>query len=156
MKRIECVVKGGIATLGTIITYMTDAFTPLILIMVIFMGIDYITGMLSAALSDGFSSKEARKGTIKKLTYFFVVAIAFGFDFVIFETTKTIGLNFQWKAIFGMLSICWLISTDGISILENLVEIGLPIPKFLLNGLKLFKEKVEELGEGEGTLYEHK
>ncbi len=146
--------KGGVATLGTIITYMTNAFSPLMVILILFAMVDYITGMISANLNEGWSSKEAYRGVIKKFSYFFMVMLAFGFDFAIDELTRKFGFNLSFPAVFGVLTVCWLISTDGISILENLVEIGLPVPNFLINGLKVFRDKVEERSSEKQNLQE--
>lgn len=143
----QYIVKGGLAAVGTIITYMANAFTPLIFILVVFMVSDYITGVIAAHMNEGISSGEAYKGAIKKFSYAFMVLMAFCFDFVIHQLTTDLGINFNYPAVFGVLSICWLISTDGISILENLLEIGVDVPKFLISGLKIFKGKVEKTGE---------
>jgi len=138
----EKLLKGGWAGLTAIITYMSGAFTPLIFIMVFFEILDYLTGVASAQKNDGgVSSKDAIWGFIKKLCYFVLVGVAFSFDYVIVETSNIAGLNFEWPALFGILSVCYLISTEGISILENLAELGISIP-FLTSALKIYKDKI--------------
>ena len=44
---------------------------------------------------------------------------------------------------FGMIITVWLIINELISILENLGEIGVPLPEFLVNAVKSLKNKVD-------------
>ncbi len=141
----EKIIRGGLAGFLSIYYYFQGNFTPLIYILVMLSVMDYSTGILSAVLNkeSGLSSKEAIIGLVKKLCCFFLVAVAFMFDFVIMETTHIVGLNLQWQAIFGIFSVCYLIATEGISILENLSELGITIP-FLTEVLKRFRDKVSQ------------
>lgn len=143
----EKAIKGSVAGIGTIITYLSGNFTPLIYIMVIFEILDYITGIVSAKMSGkGVSSKVATQGFVKKVYYFVLVGVAFGFDFVIVETTSILGFDFGWPAFFGVLSVCYLLSTEAISILENLQELGIKVP-FLTSALKIYREKISNKGD---------
>lgn len=143
----EKAVKGSVAGIGTIITYLSGNFTPLIYIMIIFEILDYMTGIVAAKINDGgVSSGVAMRGFVKKVFYFVLVGVAFGFDFVIVETTQVLGLDFEWPAFFGVLSVCYLLSTEAISILENLQELGIKVP-FLTSALKIYREKISNKGD---------
>ena len=47
-----------------------------------------------------------------------------------------------------MIITVWLIINELISILENLGELDVPLPGFLVNIIKTLKNKVEEQAEG--------
>lgn len=134
--------KGGVSGIGAIITYVTGNFTPLIYLLVFFEIADYITGIYDAWQSKTISSQIAINGFFKKVFYFFLVSVAFGFDYMIHEASLIIGFEFQYPAIFGILSICYLLSTELISILENLEKIGIIVP-FVTNALKIFRDKLD-------------
>ncbi len=142
----EVAIKGGVAGMLSITSYISNSFTPLIFVLILFEVFDYITGLISALEHGGVSSKEALKGAIKKVSYFFLVGLAFGLDYMIHQMGIEFGIYYEWKAIFGILSVCYLISTEGISILENLQEIGVNIP-FLSKILQTVRQKIEKEAE---------
>ncbi len=137
-------IRGCVAGFLSIFAYLSGKFTPLILVLVIFMMIDYISGIISAIMSsEGLSSEIALKSIVRKLCYFLLVAVAFLFDFMISETTAFMNFDLAWTGVFGMFTLCYLISGEGISVLENLSEIGICVP-FLTDALKKFKSKVSD------------
>lgn len=140
--------KGGVVGIGTIITYVTGNFTPLIYLLFFFEIADYITGIYSAWNEQNLSSTAAINGFFKKIFYFFLVLVSFGFDYMIHETSQLIGFTFQYPAIFGILSVCYLLSTELISILENLEKIGIIVP-FVTNALKIFKDQLDPISQKE-------
>ena len=126
-----------------IIFYSLYDKMPLLFVMIILQIIDYITGIVSACYTGSLSSKAGFKGIVKKISYSFLLTVAFLFDYVILEVADTIGFQVSFCSIFGLLTLCYLIATESISVLENLEEIGIQIP-FLSKTLKIFKDKIEE------------
>ena len=101
--------------------------------LVFFVVIDYITGTLSAIYNGhNLSSKKGIQGIIKKFLYFCIVAVSFQID-------KLLLL----KGTLRYMSIYSLIANEGLSILENASEIGIPMPKLLMKSLEVIKEKGE-------------
>lgn len=146
---IEKLFKGGLAVFGTILTYMSGNFTPLIWLLILAELGDYLSGLYSAWNSGNLSSKEAINGFFKKLFYFFLVAVGFSFDYMIYWLSNSqIGITFDYPACLGILSVCYLLSTELISITENLEKIGLHIP-FVTKALKAIKGKIEQKAEGD-------
>ena len=118
-----------LSILSSLFGYYDTALKTLILFVVI----DYITGTLSAVYNGhNLSSKRGLQGLIKKFLYFCIVAISFQID-------KLLGLD----GILRYMSIYSLIANDGLSIIENASEIGIPIPKRLVKCLEVIKEKGE-------------
>lgn len=65
-------------------------------------------------------------------------------DYQSIQAANQLGVTIPITGFFGTIVICWLISNEGLSIVENLGEIGVPAPKFItqiLEGLREFFEK---------------
>lgn len=124
-------------TSGIVLSFLASLFgyyDTAIKSLIFFVVIDYITGTLSAIYNGhNLSSKRGLQGLIKKFLYFCIVAISFQID-------KLLGLD----GVIRYMSIYSLIANDGLSIIENASEIGIPIPKRLIKCLEVVKEKGEE------------
>lgn len=106
----------------------------------IFMILDYITGVIVAAVfhksgktEDGrLSSKAGWKGLCKKFTVLMFVFIAYRIDVLL-------------QAEFVRDAVIITFSTNElISILENLGLMGIPIPKPIENAIEVLKQKTEK------------
>lgn len=98
--------------------------------LVLFVIIDYITGVLRAAKRHKLSSQVGGWGIVKKLVLFFMVAVANELDHII-GTDHLIRLA----------AISFFLSNEGISLLENIAALGVPIPPRLLRTLEEMKDK---------------
>lgn len=98
--------------------------------LVLFVIIDYITGVLRAAKRHKLSSQVGGWGIVKKLVLFFMVAVANELDHII-GTDHLIRLA----------TIAFFLSNEGISLLENIAALGVPIPPRLLRTLEEMKDK---------------
>lgn len=99
--------------------------------------IDYTTGVINAALEKNISSAIGFRGLYKKLMILLLVGIGNLVDQYIFVGS----------GVARMMIICFYISNEGISVLENASKIGLPIPnkmKALLLEVRDHVEKQEE------------
>jgi toxin secretion/phage lysis holin len=99
--------------------------------------LDYLTGVTAACVTHTLSSRVGFTGILKKLAVFMVVALASTADSVFGGGGSVRG------AIIG-----FFIANEGISVLENAAEIGLPIPKKLLNLLEGLKTESEGGAKG--------
>lgn len=100
-------------------------------VLVIAMLADYITGIAQAFFAGELCSKTGIFGILKKLCYMFAVACGIIIDYICTEALTSIGLGDGAMTFFGTLVIVWLILNEVVSILENLTEIGVPLPAFL-------------------------
>lgn len=114
-----------ISELGMIFGYIFGEFDKLFVALIIFMIIDYITGLVKAIIKKRLSSEVGYKGILKKISLFGVIAMANIIDMLLFN--DVVLLRYGIMLLF--------LSNEGISILENLVEIGVPIPKSIVNVL---------------------
>lgn len=115
------------AVVGVIVSILLFAFgeltTPL-LVLLIFMGMDYITGLIKAYITKQLSSKVGLKGLFKKILILIIVSFCCMID----KLTGTSGLlrNFV---------IFYYIVNEGLSILENISASGIELPDKLKDAL---------------------
>jgi len=97
----------------------------------LFITIDYVTGVLLALYKNSLSSEECYKGIIKKAIIFLVVVLAHHTDMV-----------FKMEPLLlRSCTIVFYIGNEGISILENIGEMGVPLPRNIRKVLSNLKEK---------------
>lgn len=131
-----------IAALGVIAAYFNALLIP-IAVLVAVMVIDYISGMVSAKKTGELSSRLGVIGILKKVGYLALVAVGMVVDYLISSALTQVGINIQINYCFAMIIVIWLIVNELISILENLGEIGVPIPEFLRKSIHKIKDGVE-------------
>jgi len=133
-------------------TYYAGNITALFYLMLLFGAIDIIMGMVvakwyPATPEDGWCSKNLTQDFIRKIACIFLVGVAWGIDFMILEADKSFNLPMEWGPYFGLFALCYLIVSEGISILENAEKMGIHIP-FLSSALKSFREKISKGPKG--------
>lgn len=97
----------------------------LLLTLIIFILIDYITGVLKSIYQHKISSKVGAKGIIKKIGYIIIVFLSSTTDYLLGNT------DYIRKAVIFM-----FIANEGISILENWSKMGIKIPSVLKTNIK--------------------
>ncbi len=128
--------------LGAIAAYLNVLLVPLIVMLVV-MVIDYGTGMAQAYISHTLNSRIGVMGIIKKIGYIIAVTVGIVADYLISSVLVNCGINVTINCCIGMIVTVWFIINELISILENLSEIGTPLPKFLISIVKRLKTTVE-------------
>ena len=114
--------------LGGWLGYFLGGCDGLLIALVAFAAIDYITGLMCAVSDKKLSSKAGFKGICRKVLIFTLVGVANIIDIQIIHT----GSVLRAAVIF------FYLSNEGVSLLENTAHLGLPIPKKL-------KEVLEQL-----------
>ena len=139
LKALISAVTAGLAAYAKVI------LVPLSLLFVVML-IDYISGMSKAYISGEWSSKVGFRGIVKKVGYIGVVIVAAVMDWVLYSGLKGVGVNIEMSYYLGLIVVIWLLINECISILENLGEIGVPLPGFLIKGIKKLQKNIEEKG----------
>jgi toxin secretion/phage lysis holin len=103
--------------------------------LVLFVVVDYITGVMCAAADHKLSSEVGFKGICRKVLIFLLVGIGHVLD------TQIIGTG----SVLRTAVIFFYLSNEGISLLENAGHLGLPIPE----KLKLVLEQLHDRAEKE-------
>lgn len=127
-------------------SYMKFLALPLT-VLVIAMLTDYITGIAQAFFSGTLCSKTGFFGILKKLCYMFAVACGVIIDYICTDALIRIGINDGAMTFFGTLVTVWLILNEVVSILENLSQIGVPLPSFLGKIADKLKNEVDNNGQ---------
>ena len=126
--------------------YFHQLVGPLIVLTIVMIA-DYITGMTAAWATGTLNSRVGVMGIIKKVGYLFVVAVAVVVDYIVITAAADTGMELVNYHLFGLLVTIWFILNECISILENLSEIGVPLPGFLVAIVKRLKISAEKTGE---------
>lgn len=137
MKQGICSVLGLI---GSAITTALGGWDAALVTLLIFMGVDYVTGLLVAGVfhnsektKDGMlESRAGWKGLCRKGATLLVVLVACRLDLVI-------GANFIRDAV-----VIAFVANETISIIENAGLMGVPIPPVIVRAIEVLKQKSEE------------
>lgn len=116
----------------TTFVYLVGGFDIAIQSLLIVMVVDYLTGIASAIYNKELSSKVGFIGIIKKFCYLLVVALS-----VVIDNLTGQG------GIIRSLVIYFFVANDGISIIENMAEMNVKLPKKLIDSLEQIRKKGE-------------
>ena len=116
-----------------------------VLFLVICNVIDYVTGLLAGPYrGQKIDSYKGFRGIAKKVCMWLLVGIGAMIDWLILYAGNTIGISIPVNSLIACIVAVWLIANEIISILENMVDIGVKIPPFLLPLVKNIKKQVED------------
>ncbi len=113
----------------TAATYLLGGWDVALLVLCSFMAIDYLTGVIIAVINKKLSSEVGFKGLAKKLFIVLMLILAVLLD-------RLVG-NPEW--IFRTLVAYFYIANEGVSIVENIAVLGVPIPKRIIDALEQLK-----------------
>lgn len=117
--------------IGGYLGYILGRLDGFIYALITFVVIDYLTGLMAAIVERKLSSEIGFRGIFKKVLIFLLVAIGNVVDKNLIGTGGAI----RTAVIF------FYISNEGISIIENSIRIGLPVPEKLKNVLEQLQHK---------------
>jgi toxin secretion/phage lysis holin len=141
------VTKGGIAVvMSTFFHGLWSLVIPLAILIVCEI-IDYITGIAAAENREQqVTSEKGYAGIMKKVSMLLLVVVGALVDLLILYSTNIAGLELEitYTFMFSCIICLWLVCNELISITENLRDMGIAIPVFLLPVLNLIKVKVED------------
>ena len=119
------------AVLGGWLGYFLGGCDGLLIALVAFVSIDYVTGVMCAISDKDLSSRVGFKGICRKILIFALVGVANLIDVQVIQT----GSILRTAVIF------FYLSNEGVSLLENAAHLGLPIPKKLKEVLEQLHDK---------------
>ena len=124
----------AITGIGGWLGYVLGGLDGLLIALVVFITIDYITGIMCAVVDKKLSSEVGFKGIFKKVLILMLVGIANVIDVHVVGTGS---------ALRGA-TVCFYLSNEGLSILENTVHLGLPVPEKLKEVLSQLHNRDEK------------
>ncbi len=131
----------------TIFAFLTSVFGTLtipVLLMVICNLIDYVTGIAASQYrSQDINSYTSIRGIIKKVCMWLLVVVGAIIDELILYASKNAGIMLPFTFLVACIVAIWIICNELISILENIQDIGVPLPGFLIPLVKNIKTQAE-------------
>lgn len=106
---------------------------------------DYITGIAaSKRRNEQVTSDKGLWGIVKKVGMWILVGIGWAMDVLINYAGQYVGLTIKLPFVVATIVAVWLICNEIISILENLLDIGVAMPPFLMPLARMIKGQVED------------
>lgn len=130
MERFDIAFKVLATAIGGITGYLFGGWHALLQILLVFVAIDYLTGLLASGYEGKLSSKVGFRGIAKKVMIFAIVAVGHLIDTAIGE-----------NHLFRDAVIYFYLANELLSILENAGRTGLPIPEQIKNAVDVLKGK---------------
>jgi toxin secretion/phage lysis holin len=106
---------------------------------------DYVTGLVASKYrGQAISSYKGFRGIAKKICMWLLVGIGAIIDWLIIYAGEAAGVTLPFTFLIACIVAIWLICNEIISILENMVDIGVDLPPFLAPLVKNIKRQVED------------
>ncbi|EOU2127454.1 holin [Clostridium perfringens] len=136
MEKLFDYIKLFIIALGTGFTWLFGVWDIPLIVLVVFMALDQLTGVIRGYVNKELSSDVGLKGIARKCVILIILIVA-----VMLDRLLNTG---SW--MFRTMVAYFYIANEGISLLENCASLGAPIPEKLKNALIQLKEgKKKEL-----------
>lgn len=122
-----------LAGIGAITGYFVGGLDQLLTVFAVIFVIDTISGIIKSNINGTYTSKEFRKGILNKCGYILAIILVVQLDTILGNT----------GALRTALLFCFIYN-EGVSVVENLGEMGVPIPKTITNALEVLHKKSED------------
>ena len=128
---MDNVFKNIMAGICTILSFLFGDIEGMMVALIALIVLDYISGVIAAAVEKRLSSEVGAKGIAKKIFMLLIVALANIVDI------NVIGDGHVLKTVTVVFYIC----NECISLIENAGRIGVPVPKKLLDVLEQLRDR---------------
>ncbi len=125
------------AAVGGWLGYFLGGCDGLLIALVVFAVVDYVTGVMCAINDKKLSSEVGFRGICRKVLIFFLVGVANILDVQVIGT----GSVLRTAIIF------FYLSNEGVSLVENAAHLGLPVPQKLKDVLEQLHDRTEKGGD---------
>ncbi|MBO9308120.1 phage holin family protein [Thermomicrobium sp.] len=132
-ERVKLLIGMTAGTIGLFIAQVPEAVTALVLLM----AIDIATGVISAGIRGKLSSEASWHGLKRKVLTLLMVATAW-----VLERYLPVQLPVSFTTAIAL----FYCAHEGLSILENVAEAGVPVPRALRDALARLKDDQESDG----------
>jgi toxin secretion/phage lysis holin len=127
MKEYLC---GILSALGYLLIYLLGGWDIALQCLVIAIALDYLSGLTRAFVTKTLSSRIGFQGIVKKTGLLIIVMVGTLVDRVTGNTGAV-----------RTLIIYYFVANEGLSILENLGQAGIPIPPSIKKALKALRKE---------------
>lgn len=130
----------AISVVGGWIGYFVGGIDGLMTALLVFMILDYVTGLMCAIADKQLSSRIGFRGIFKKILIIMLVGVAHIVDLYVVKSGNALR-----SAV-----VCFYLSNEGVSLLENASHLGLPVPDKLKNILGQLHNRDEKTEQNTG------
>lgn len=134
MKEFWTTIQVIFAAIGGWLGWFLGGCDGLLIALLAFVAIDYVTGVMCAIVDKKLSSSVGFRGIFKKILIFALVGVGHILD------TMVIGTG----SVLRTAIIFFYLSNEGISLIENAGHLGLPIPAKLKSVLEQLHDRAEK------------
>lgn len=134
MKDLWVSLQLALAAVGAWLGWFLGGMDGLIYAVIVFVIADYITGVMCAINDKRLSSEIGFKGICRKIIIFMLIGVANLIDVYVIKS----------GAMLRTATIFFYLSNEGISLLENAVHLGLPVPEKIKQALKQLADNKKE------------
>ena len=134
MKEFWNLIQFIFTAVGGWLGYFLGGCDGLLIALVVFVAVDYLTGVMCAVSDKKLSSEVGFKGICRKVLIFLLVGIANIMDMQVIGT----GSVLRTAVIF------FYLSNEGVSLLENAAHLGLPVPEKIKTVLEQLHDRAEK------------
>ena len=131
---MDNILKNILAGVCTILSFLFGDIEGMMVALIALIVLDYISGVIAAAVEKRLSSEVGAKGIAKKIFMLLIVALANIVDI------NVVGDGHVLKTVTVVFYIC----NECISLIENAGRIGVPVPKKLLDVLEQLRDKDDD------------
>lgn len=124
-------IKVGLTACITWIGWLVGGYDTMMIVLLLFMIIDYLSGIMCAIVRKEVSSEIGAKGIFKKIMIILLVGI-----------TNLLGIAINIEGL-RYIVISFYLANEGISIIENAAILGLPVPQKVKDVLEQLKTNSE-------------
>ena len=121
----------AVAAIGGWLGYFLGGVDGMMIALIVLMTLDYVTGVMCAIVDKKLSSAVGFKGICKKVLVLMLVGVANIVD------VHVVGAGSALRSAV----ICFYMSNEGVSMLENAGHLGLPIPQKLKDVLEQLHDR---------------
>lgn len=121
----------------------------LFLLLIISNIVDWLTGWAKARITKIENSTVGFMGIIRKIGMWVLVFVSFLLAYAFIELGTILSIDMGMAQFIGWFTVLTLIVNEIRSILENLLECKISVPKILVKGLEIFDDKIYDLISGE-------
>lgn len=124
-------IRGAALTVGAFLGAFLGGMDGLLIALIWFVVIDYVTGVIAAAVTKTLNSATGFKGIARKIVIFLIVGMAATVDRLVIGSGSAI----------RSAMVLFYIANEGISILENSSRLGVPFPAKIKEIFEKMKEE---------------
>ncbi len=128
--------KAILTALVSYIAYLMGGYDMGIKTLFVMITVDYMTGIMKAIVNKNLNSYIGWRGMMKKCGILLTIIVAVQIE----------NITNQPETIHNLVAFAFVVN-EGVSILENLIDIGVPVPDFLIKFLKKMKDDADKAGD---------